>query len=128
MILDKCFRNKNEEINLYWLFSLFYKLKYLYIINHARYLHPQFQKGSKSWNGVHQFFQEIWNAFEQQMVVKMKSCSWDLLLRGNFFFLIMYEQSPRSVLKKMCSENMQQICRRTPMPKCGFNKVEKQLY
>ena len=32
------------------------------------------------------------------------------------------------VLKKSCSENMQQIYRRAPMPKCDFNKVAKQLY
>ena len=32
------------------------------------------------------------------------------------------------VLKKRCSENMQQIYRRTPMPKCDFNEVTKQLY
>ena len=29
----------------------------------------------------------------------------------------------RGVLSKMCSETMQQIYRRTPMPKCDFNKV-----
>ena len=29
---------------------------------------------------------------------------------------------------KWRSENMQQIYRRAPMPKCDFNKVEKQLY
>ena len=29
---------------------------------------------------------------------------------------------------KRCSENMQQIYRRTPMPKCDFNKVALQLY
>ena len=29
----------------------------------------------------------------------------------------------RGFLKKRCSENMQQIYRRTPMPKCDFNKV-----
>ena len=28
---------------------------------------------------------------------------------------------------KRCSENMQQIYRRTPMPKCDFNKVAKQF-
>ena len=28
------------------------------------------------------------------------------------------EHPSRSVLKKRCSENMQQTCRRTPMPKC----------
>ena len=37
-------------------------------------------------------------------------------------------QPLRGVLKKRCSENMQQIYRRTPMPKCNFNKVAKQLY
>ena len=29
---------------------------------------------------------------------------------------------------KMCSENMQQNYRRTPMRKCDFNKVAKQFY
>ena len=33
------------------------------------------------------------------------------------------KQPPRDVLNKRCSENMQQIYRRTPMPKCDFNKV-----
>ena len=31
--------------------------------------------------------------------------------------------SPGGVLRKRCSENMQQIYRRTPMPKYDFNKV-----
>ena len=38
------------------------------------------------------------------------------------------KQPSRGVLKKRCSENMQQIFRRTPMSKCDFNKVAKQLY
>ena len=33
------------------------------------------------------------------------------------------KQSSRGVLKKRCSENIQQIYRRTPMSKCDFNKV-----
>ena len=33
------------------------------------------------------------------------------------------KQPSRGVLRKSCSENMQQIYRRTPMPKCDFNKV-----
>ena len=37
-------------------------------------------------------------------------------------------QPPRGVLNKSSSENMQQIYRRTPMPKCEFNKITKQLY
>ena len=33
----------------------------------------------------------------------------------------------RGVLRKRCSENMEQIYRRTPTPKCDFDKVAKQL-
>ena len=35
---------------------------------------------------------------------------------------------PRGAPRKRCSENMQQIYRRTPMLKCDFNKVGKQFY
>ena len=34
----------------------------------------------------------------------------------------------RAVLEKRCSENKQQIYRRTPMPKCDFNKVVTHWY
>ena len=35
---------------------------------------------------------------------------------------------PSGALKIRCSENMQQIYKRTPIPKCDFNKVATQLY
>ena len=38
------------------------------------------------------------------------------------------KQSSRGVLRKRCSKYMQQIYRRTSMPKCDFKKVGKQLY
>ena len=38
------------------------------------------------------------------------------------------KQSSRGGLIKRCSENMQQICRITPMPKCDINKTALQLY
>ena len=38
------------------------------------------------------------------------------------------KQPSRGVPRKRCSKNMQDIYRRTPMPKCDFNKVAKQLY
>ena len=38
------------------------------------------------------------------------------------------KQPSRGVLKKTCSEIMQQICRESPMPKCDFNKVALQIY
>ena len=40
----------------------------------------------------------------------------------------MQKQLTRGVLRKRCSENMQQIDRRTPMPECGFKKAAKQAY
>ena len=39
-----------------------------------------------------------------------------------------YKQPPRGVLSERSSENTQQISRRTPMPKCDFNKVALQVY
>ena len=38
------------------------------------------------------------------------------------------KQPPRGVPRKRCSGNMQQSDRRTPMPKCDFNKLVLQLY
>ena len=37
------------------------------------------------------------------------------------------KQPPRGVPRKRCSENMQQVYKRTSMPKCDFNKVALQL-
>ena len=50
------------------------------------------------------------------------------LKKINFFLPNVRKQPTRGVLKTRCSENMQQIYRRTPMPKCDFNKAAKQLY
>ena len=39
------------------------------------------------------------------------------------------EKQPfKGVFIKRCSENIQQFYKRTPMPKCDFNKVAIQLY
>ena len=38
------------------------------------------------------------------------------------------KQPSKGVPTKRCFENMQQISRRTPIPKCDFNKNAKQLY
>ena len=37
------------------------------------------------------------------------------------------KQPSRGIFRKRCSENMQQIYRRTPMPKCDFSNVAKHL-
>ena len=38
------------------------------------------------------------------------------------------KQPSRGVIKKRCSQNMQQIYRRTPMPEYDFNEVALQFY
>ena len=43
-------------------------------------------------------------------------------------FKVIQKHPSIGVLMKRSSENIQQIYRRTPMSKCDFNKVAKQLY
>ena len=45
-----------------------------------------------------------------------------------FMVFFVQKQLSRGVLRKRCSENMQQIYRKTPMPKCDLNKVSQQLF
>ena len=40
-------------------------------------------------------------------------------------FEYIQKQPSRDVLRKKCSKNMQEVYRKTPMPKCDFNKVAK---
>ena len=42
--------------------------------------------------------------------------------------LLLQKHPSKGVLIKKCSENMLQIYKRKPTPKCDFNKVVKQLY
>ena len=49
-------------------------------------------------------------------------------LENELRFWILQKQPPSGVLKKRCTGNMLQIYRRTPMPKCDFNKVASQFY
>ena len=48
--------------------------------------------------------------------------------KSNFLDYQEQNQPFRGVLRKRCSENMQQIYRRTPMSKCDFDKAAKRLY
>ena len=44
------------------------------------------------------------------------------------YFDYFQKQPSRGIIWKRCSENMQQIYRRTPVPKCDFNKATLQFY
>ena len=82
------------------------------------------------WLSQIEFFQEIWKIQNIQGIYNLrqrhsqdshKHPRWRVLYN-------VQKQPPRCVLNKRCSGNMQQIYRRTPMPKCDFNKVALQLY
>ena len=56
----------------------------------------------------------------------LDSLTYPRRLANAFNPIVLYgvqKQQPTGVLKKRCSENMQQIYRRAPMPKCDFNKA-----
>ena len=69
------------------------------------------------------------NSF-MKILASLDLCSNMKVMSGWFIRILDYEQKqpPRGVLRKRCSENMQQIYRRTPMPKCDFNKVAIELW
>ena len=52
--------------------------------------------------------------------VALQRCSWEKVFLGKGVLKV--------CSKLRCSENIQQIYRRTPLPKRDFNKVAKQLY
>ena len=62
--------------------------------------------------------QHLWVFFQKYLIAWAKD-----FVTNNF-----QKQASRGVLKKRCSENMHQIYRGTPMPKCDFNKIALQLY
>ena len=53
---------------------------------------------------------------------------WSVVLIKPLWVGFKKKQPSRYVLRKRCSENMQQIYRSKPKPKCDFNKVSLQLY
>ena len=71
---------------------------------------------------VKHFLVRLQMQYLEQRVIKILSLIFQIIS------IINSEAATQSVLRKRCSENMQQIYRRTPMPKCDSNKVAKQLY
>ena len=80
----------------------------------------------------------IWS-FVLEMVIKLLGFGpksyfsfgfncFDCLIVITRYLIFLQNQQSRSVLRKSCSENMQQIYKRTRMPKCDVNKVAQQFY
>ena len=75
-----------------------------------------------SWNALETVFHEmLWK--KSFTVYPCLKCCFNI---SSHYYI--QKQLSRTVLKKRCSENMQHIYRRTPIPKCDFNKVALQLY
>ena len=60
--------------------------------------------------------QKFKGLFLNELRVSFKNCKRSILVRLCLF------------RNRRCSENMQQIYKRTPMPKCDFNKVVLEFY
>ena len=60
-----------------------------------------------------------------QVCIRRKNLVFALVLLIQLFE---QKQPSRVALRKRCSENMQQICRKTPILKCDFNKAALLLY
>ena len=59
------------------------------------------------------------DAFQTSNLVQFISCVHEVKNQFSYF----QKHPSRGILRKRCSENMQQTYRRTPMKKCDFNKV-----
>ena len=94
---------------------------YFYPYPHPSPSHPHFQNVMKI------FMKVFYLSFSFR---DMQIDSFALLALASIIVLLestlnsLYQKQPSSgVLRKRCSENMQQIYSRTPMSKCDFNKV-----
>ena len=76
-----------------------------------------FMKQGFSGNFISGPLQKIFCRTPMIMIVMTKQATHCIFL--NF----LQRQQSSGVLSKRCSEDMQQIYRRTPIPKCDFNKV-----
>ena len=122
--------NLNEWTNTTMMLSNLMILIYFVRTHHKNYLPKKlleqtffktpglFQDFSKKWRNP-RIFQDTF-----QIPVLFR-------IRDNLWFRTMsniQKQPSKGVNKKMYSKNMQQIYRRTQMPKCYFNKVALQFY
>ena len=87
-------------------------------------LHSLRYFSSKIWNVITDKIKTSLNLDESKIKIRQwapSSCHYKLC--RSHMQLVGYvnqKQPPRGVLKKRCSENIQQIYRRTPIPKCDF--------
>ena len=62
---------------------------------------------------------------------RIKNTSFMKCIESHIFFTFLskrlQKQPSRGVFRKKCSKNMEKISKRTPMPKCDFNKKQRQL-
>ena len=68
------------------------------------------------------------NLFHEWVLQRQIIISYFFMWKISLHFYDLQKKPSIGVLRKRCSENMQQIYRRTLMLKCNFNKVPKQLY
>ena len=122
--------NLNEWTNTTMMLSSLMILIYFVRTHHKNYLPKKlFQQTFFQTPGLFQDFSKKWRnprIFQDTFQIPVL-----FRIRDNLWFRTMsniQKQPSKGATKKMYSKNMQQIYRRTQMPKCYFNKVALQFY
>ena len=78
---------------------------------------------------INSFSPHKWYCFQLFVLVFLTHCTKKIPVKKFFnkWANPKTEAVVRGILRKKCSQSMRQIYKRTPMPKCDFNKVAKQL-
>ena len=100
-------------------------IKWLISMSHKSIRQPSASQIVNRLSVLHKFIRQSQNVGLTLIQILIEVCRRFTMARSSENI----QKHPSSgVLKKSCSENMHQIYRRTPMPKCYFNKVAMQLF
>ena len=79
------------------------------------------------WSSYLRHIMYTWDCFRKKLHLRCLTGFWIASVYHRSTSLYSQNQPSRGVLMKRCSDNMQQIYRRTPMPQCDVNKAALQL-
>ena len=112
------------------MFSSSHRLSFLLLFTSFEIEHLQNQESWQKPNEIGSRNKTVTRLGFLLIVTLLQAIISHILVIGHTFNFQWYlqKQPSRDVLRKRCSENMQQIYRSIPMPNCDFNKVAKATF
>ena len=112
------------------MFSSSHRLSFLLLFTSFEIEHLQNQESWQKPNEIGSRNKTVTRVGFLLIVTLLQAIISHILVIGHTFNFQWYlqKQPSRDVLRKRCSENMQQIYRSIPMPNCDFNKVAKATF